>query len=98
MQHRQDDYVVIAQPKWTGWVEVEWDVAPSWGDLLTFARWTRERTLEFDAEVAAMDEAEKQQQAEIARAFLADANARAQSIEEDSVTIDGCDFWGRRSR
>jgi hypothetical protein len=77
---------------------VLWDVVPTWGELLRFARWSRDireqQELERGVELQ-LEEAEKDR---VAYAFLADPNARAEKITEDHITIAGHDFWSTEER
>ena len=80
-----------------GWSEIEWDIAPTWGQLLEFARWVNGVELRLAEEhegslVAQALEVNAEEHA-VGANFLSDPNARAEKVEEDSVTIAGIDFW-----
>jgi hypothetical protein len=68
--------------------EIQWDVAPSWEDLLAVARAVKEY-----AEAMAAEAAEgKKQRDRITQEFIDNPSARATSIERDHVMISGYRF------
>lgn len=74
-------------------IDILWDVVPTWDDLLSFARWANQERERQDNEIAAELLADREAEAETAKEFLANPDARADRIEEDWVTIGGHDFW-----
>jgi len=92
-----DEFHVSSKPDFLGWMDIEWDIAPTWGQLLEFARWVNGVELRLAEEhegslVAQALEVNAEEHA-VGANFLSDPNARAEKVEEDSVTIAGIDFW-----
>jgi hypothetical protein len=70
--------------------EVQWDVVPSWEDLVAIARQFKR-----DHDQSAAYQAEQLKETEaIGNAFLKDPNARATTVAKDHVVIDGRRFEG----
>jgi hypothetical protein len=92
---RNDKYhwVLIGQRDSPGYFEVDWDVVPTWDDLLQFGRWAEDVIKQQLTEATIAHEEDLAEEKRVADAFLADPSARADIIEEDSVTIEGHDFW-----
>ena len=74
--------------------DVEWDIAPSWDDLLEFVESVRQWEKKANEEQAEEAETEERRAREIAEAFLNDPTARASKVAEDYVEIGGETFWG----
>jgi len=72
-----------------------WDMVPTWDDLIGFAHAVAARAAKDEEEHdQSMRESEAERQA-VAKAFLADPNARAYEVKEKYVTVDGFSFgWG----
>jgi hypothetical protein len=74
--------------------DVLWDVVPSWDDLLQFARWARKANDQQNDERFLACEAKEAADKKVAQAFLADPNARAETITDKLVTIAGRNLCG----
>jgi hypothetical protein len=73
--------------------DVEWDVYPTWDDLLSYVRWADSVEKELDEATYADYLADERARVEAGHAFMTDPAARPDRVEEDSVRIGGWSFW-----